>query len=568
MEHSEPSRQRGLAAVLAGLDLVGHLTLPLSLVALTRGRVEAAAAGSVLATAIATIRAFAAGHAVERSMRRSWRRAVEAARRRPVAALRAHREQHEGSATLLEAVRERAVFDALVVPQLVAKAAALALLLVAVAVVLGPSWLLLGALAFAPIAAVVVASNARLRRAQRAAWEAFGELGLDLRVLLEASAELRAHEREEAHARALLARADAMAGAERVASRWSTIAGLLPACLALAAVIAPVRARVAWVVDALAGARLAEAGVLGAAAAVLALGLSRSIEAAVRSAPQRRAFDAFVAGAPAASRPSPPAGPLRSAADSRPSRGPLPSLVRAIVRLERVSFVHAGAGVATPSDVTFEWPPGRGLAVTGANGAGKTTLAWILLGLLEPTAGRVTLDGVALGELDGAELRRRVAYVPQAAFVAPGCSVAWHLALLAGPAADAASIDAALARVGLLPVLERHAARTGIPARDVPAGELSGGERARMQIARALLGDAELVLLDEPEAGLDAEGRALVRGLLDELSRTKRVLVIAHDDAIVPGSFARLVCVGGKSGPHDPGRIRRLPVSEERAPGE
>jgi ATP-binding cassette subfamily C protein CydCD len=181
--------------------------------------------------------------------------------------------------------------------------------------------------------------------------------------------------------------------------------------------------------------------------------------------------------------------------------------------------------------------------VSGANGAGKSTLVLALLGLVSPARGSITIDGVPLEEVDLADYRRRVAFVPQGAFVAPGESVAWHLRLLAGGPISDEQLDAALEAVGLLAVLEEHAARTGRAPRDVPAGELSGGERQRMHLCRVLLHDAELVLLDEPEVALDPAGRSLVRALLEKLAPDRKVLVIAHDASVVPASFTRALCV-------------------------
>src|SRR6185312_14877279 len=97
--------------------------------------------------------------------------------------------------------------------------------------------------------------------------------------------------------------------------------------------------------------------------------------------------------------------------------------------------------------------------------------------------------------------------------------------------------------VALTKVLEEHAARTGKHPRDVLAGELSGGERQRMHLARVLLHDAEMVVLDEPEVALDQAGRSMVRGLLERLAEERKVLVIAHDASLVPPSFDRVACV-------------------------
>src|SRR5262249_14596315 len=136
-------------------------------------------------------------------------------------------------------------------------------------------------------------------------------------------------------------------------------------------------------------------------------------------------------------------------------------------------------------------------------------------------------------------------YVPQGAYTAPGEPIAWHLRLLAGRDVTDAQIDHALARAGLLPALEAHVEGTKIAPRDVLAGELSGGERQKMHLARVFLNDPELILLDEPEAGLSSVARAELRRLLEELALERRVLVVAHDDAIVPASFLKVRCSRG-----------------------
>src|SRR5262249_46204840 len=141
--------------------------------------------------------------------------------------------------------------------------------------------------------------------------------------------------------------------------------------------------------------------------------------------------------------------------------------------------------------------------------------------------------------------RQRIAFVPQGAFVAPGESVAWHLRLYAHAPIPDEQLDQALREVGLYAVLSERAARGGKPPRDVPAGQLSGGERQPMRLARALAHQAELVILDEPEAALDDAGRHALAGLLKQLARGRKVLLIAHDASVVPASFARYVCQRG-----------------------
>jgi ABC-type Mn2+/Zn2+ transport system ATPase subunit len=103
-------------------------------------------------------------------------------------------------------------------------------------------------------------------------------------------------------------------------------------------------------------------------------------------------------------------------------------------------------------------------------------------------------------------------------------------------------IDAALVAVGLSTMLQKRERATGKAGREILAGALSGGERQRMHLARALVHDAELVILDEPEAALDVDGRHALSQLLEKLTERAKVLVIAHDASIVPASFARIGC--------------------------
>jgi ABC-type multidrug transport system fused ATPase/permease subunit len=223
------------------------------------------------------------------------------------------------------------------------------------------------------------------------------------------------------------------------------------------------------------------------------------------------------------------------------------SLVAAELAFDGVSCVFPGASNATPLRATGRLAGPGGLAIAGANGAGKSTLGLALLGLVRPTRGAITVDGVPLGELAEDALRSRVTYLPQGAFAASAASVAWHLRLVARERPSDAQIDAALGEVGLLTRLEEHGAKAGCAPRDVPAGELSGGERQRMHLARLFLEDSELVLLDEPEAALDDAGRALLRELLERLAKDRKVIVVAHDAAVVPASFARLLCERGET---------------------
>lgn len=161
--------------------------------------------------------------------------------------------------------------------------------------------------------------------------------------------------------------------------------------------------------------------------------------------------------------------------------------------------VRAGARAILDS-VSLRLRGGSFIAVLGPNGAGKSTLLTCLAGLLRPEAGRIALDGTPLADLPRRELARRRAYLPQSPraewpisverLVALGLTP--HLPAFGGlPPAMARQVDQALAAVDLA---DRRAQ---------PATTLSGGELARAMLARALVGEPDLLIVDEPLAGLD-----------------------------------------------------------------
>ena len=533
-----PSIQAGLTA----LEALGRLSIPASVLMLSRGSTALAAVASAVALSATITRSFAASFAVERALRATFEAVVRAALRLGLVDLRAERK----IGLLAEAAREAAVYEATVVPLIGAHAIAIVLTWGAVVVVLGPLWALAVVLAAAPLVLGLALGARRIRAEQEAAWAVFTDLSIDLRVLVEACLELRAHDREASFAEGLAAKAATFARAERRANVWSAASAALPSALVLLSAITPAGEHIGAIVAGATGRRAAEIAITSGAAIYFALGLGKLMESRARYAPFRETLRAFLAAGD---------GPAPGSASSSkkgldPAGETLPPLAGATLRFRDVSCRHPHAARATPERVAFTWRPGRGLLLAGENGAGKSTLVLALLGLLRPDEGAIEIEspGSSSGAVIEGEraraLRERCAYLAQSPFVEPGASVAWHLRLFARAPIDDARIDEALRRVGLWRILEEHASRRpqreAVPPRDVPAGELSGGERQRMHIARALVQDAELLVLDEPEAGLDREARAEMAALFEELSTSRRVLVIAHDPAIVPPSFERL----------------------------
>jgi ABC-type multidrug transport system fused ATPase/permease subunit len=181
-------------------------------------------------------------------------------------------------------------------------------------------------------------------------------------------------------------------------------------------------------------------------------------------------------------------------------------------------------------DVAFDAPKGAVLAVVGPSGSGKSTLLRCLNRLLLPDAGAVALDGEDTAALEPCALRHRVGLVGQVPVMLPG-SVRDNLAY----ALDAA----ALAEERLVRALRD----AGLDASflDRPASELSGGERARVALARALTREPELLLLDEPTAALDAATARHIAATVRALAGAGLGLVIATHDLAFAGDVADAV---------------------------
>jgi ABC-type transport system involved in cytochrome bd biosynthesis fused ATPase/permease subunit len=217
-------------------------------------------------------------------------------------------------------------------------------------------------------------------------------------------------------------------------------------------------------------------------------------------------------------------------AAERSREGVLPSRVGVEIRFDGVSYEYPSRQGVVLDHVDLELGSGETLALVGPSGSGKTTLASLLLGLVSPTAGRVTLDGRDLAELDLASWRRRIAWVPQRATTFSG-TVADNIRL-GDPSADDERVQAAARLAGADGFVE--ALPSGYDTRVGDGGRrLSAGEGQRLALARAFLRDASLVVLDEPTANLDPLNAAGVARAMQRLAEGRTVLLIAHRPELV-----------------------------------
>jgi ATP-binding cassette subfamily C protein CydD len=212
------------------------------------------------------------------------------------------------------------------------------------------------------------------------------------------------------------------------------------------------------------------------------------------------------------------------------------------IRFEQVCYRYGGDRGGVES-IDLELPAGSITALVGESGSGKTTLARLLVGLAQPEAGRVLVNGADLASINGDDWRSRIAWVPQRPFFFRA-SVRNNL-LLGCPNATDAEIHAALEAAAAAPFVAGMAAGLDTLLGDRGAG-LSGGELRRLALARALLRRSTLVVMDEPTAGLDPANELLVTVAMQRLAVNRTLLVISHRETTVRCADRVVVMAAGQ----------------------
>jgi ATP-binding cassette subfamily C protein len=211
-----------------------------------------------------------------------------------------------------------------------------------------------------------------------------------------------------------------------------------------------------------------------------------------------------------------------------PAGGGRPVEFQRQIDLQEVHYSHDGRHKVL--DGVSATLPARGLTlVVGPSGAGKTTLLDLIVGLREPDAGAVLVDGVPLPELDLRAWRRQIGYVPQESVMVDD-SVAHNVRL--GEDISEEKIREALRDADALQFVE--AMSDGLDTRVGPGGSrLSGGQRQRLAIARALIHDPKLLILDEATSNLDPDAQEAIVSTVARLKSRMAVLAVAHTDRLV-----------------------------------
>ena len=217
---------------------------------------------------------------------------------------------------------------------------------------------------------------------------------------------------------------------------------------------------------------------------------------------------------------------------------------RGLLEFRHVDARYEGSEALALHDVSFVARPGTVTAIVGRSGSGKSTLAKLIPRFYEPAAGEVLLDGLPLADYPLADLRRQVAMVGQQVMLFDG-SVAGNVAYGELERADPARIQAAVRDANAMEFVERLPGQLEAHI-GAKGGKLSGGQRQRLAIARAMLKDAPILVLDEATAALDNASERLVQDALAKLIPDRTTLVIAHRLSTIEHADQVLVLEAGR----------------------
>jgi zinc transport system ATP-binding protein len=205
------------------------------------------------------------------------------------------------------------------------------------------------------------------------------------------------------------------------------------------------------------------------------------------------------------------------------------------VELEKVSFSYGGPLVL--QDVTLAVEHGEFLGVVGPNGSGKTTLLRLILGLLDPTAGKVRVLG-----REPAEAHKSIGYVPQFASFERDFPISVEEMVLQGRLGRTRLVgrytrtDRAAAQKAMTQVRVEDASRQHI-------GGLSGGQVQRALVARALVTEPQILVLDEPTSNVDLRAEDNIFNLLEQLRESMTIVVVSHDIGFMTQYVSRVACL-------------------------
>lgn len=213
------------------------------------------------------------------------------------------------------------------------------------------------------------------------------------------------------------------------------------------------------------------------------------------------------------------------------------------IEFQNVSFSYPGQQQAVLRNVSFKIQAGEKLAFIGRVGSGKSTIQRLVLGLYQPTEGAILIDGIDLRQIDPAELRRAAGFVSQDVSLFFG-TLKENIAL-GSPFADDHDVIAAAEVAGVTEFANRHP--RGFDMLIGERGEsLSGGQRQAVGIARAVLNDSPILLLDEPSSAMDHQSEDLLKTRLQRFTRGKTMILVTHRTSLLELVDRLIVLDNGK----------------------
>ncbi|TDR82129.1 type I secretion system permease/ATPase [Paludibacterium purpuratum] len=213
------------------------------------------------------------------------------------------------------------------------------------------------------------------------------------------------------------------------------------------------------------------------------------------------------------------------------------------IELKNVEFGYPGAKLSALSGVSLRIVPGERVAILGSIGSGKSTIQKLIMGLYQPSAGTVLIDGIDLRQIDPDELRREVGYVPQESLLLSGSLR--HNLTLGRPEVPVGRLQRALNIAGLGRFVNQHP-----DGFDMPIGErgatLSGGQRRALCVARAWVAEPTILLMDEPTSNMDpGQARRMIQALSGVMAG-KTLLVVTHQADVLELVDRIIVIEGGR----------------------
>lgn len=225
-------------------------------------------------------------------------------------------------------------------------------------------------------------------------------------------------------------------------------------------------------------------------------------------------------------------------------------VIKGKIEFRNVSFSYPGQAVEALNNVSFSIKPGEHTAIIGRIGSGKSTIERLILGLYEPDNGSVLIDGADIRQLDPTDLRRNIGYVPQDTYLFYG-TVKDNI-LLSAPHEDNKAVLEAARIAGVTDFVDRHP--SGFDLQVGERGEqLSGGQRQSIAVARALLRDPPILVMDEPSNAMDNSTEDMFKQRFSNWSSGKTLLLVTHRasllslvDRIIVMDNGRIIADGPK----------------------